>query len=44
MKIAICDDERFWRTELFDLIKEYHDSRRIDCSISKFSNGTELRL
>lgn len=44
MKIAICDDEQFWRTELFDLIKEYHDSKRIECSISQFSNGTELLL
>lgn len=42
MKIALCDDERFWTDELHSLLEEYHTVRHIDCYITVFSSGTEL--
>lgn len=42
MKIALCDDERFWADELHSLLEEYYTVRRIDCCITAFSSGAEL--
>lgn len=42
MKIALCDDEKFWIDELRNLLEEYHTIRRLDCYITVFSNGTQL--
>lgn len=42
MKIALCDDEKFWIDELHSLLEEYHAVRHIDSYIKVFSSGTEL--
>lgn len=42
MKIALCDDERFWADKLHKLISEYNDARHTDCYITVFSSGSEL--
>ncbi len=42
MKIALCDDEKFWVDELRRLLNEYHSDRHTDYYITTFSSGKEL--
>lgn len=42
MKIALCDDEKFWIDELCSLLREYHIARHIDYHVKLFSCGTEI--
>lgn len=42
MKIALCDDEKFWVDELRKLLDEYNSARHTDCYITVFSSGIEL--
>ncbi len=42
MKIALCDDEKFWVDELHRLLNEYYSARRTDYYITTFSSGNEL--
>lgn len=42
MRIALCDDEKFWSDKLRKLLDEYYSARRIGCYVSVFSSGTEL--
>lgn len=42
MRIALCDDEKFWVDELHRLLNEYHSAGRTDCYITDFSSGNEL--
>ena len=42
MKIAICDDERFYVEKIKSIIENFFSERNIDCSIKCFSCGEEL--
>lgn len=42
MKIALCDDEKFWIGELCSLLREYHIARHIDYYVEFFSSGAEI--
>ena len=42
MKIALCDDEKFWIDELRVLLEEYHTARHTDYYMTVFSSGKEL--
>ena len=42
MKIALCDDEKFWIDELRVLLEEYHTTRHINYYMTVFSSGMEL--
>lgn len=42
MKVAICDDESYWRETLRDCLDEYSKKRRIDINIKYFADGISL--
>ncbi|MCM1525047.1 MAG: LytTR family DNA-binding domain-containing protein [Ruminococcus sp.] len=42
MKIAICDDESYWRENLSILLEKYGKKRHIDIVSDYFSNGASL--
>ena len=42
MRIAICDDEMYWKKEAEDIIKEYYSGNEESPEIEFFSNGNEL--
>ncbi len=42
MKIAICDDDKFFRNEVKKALDKYSDERKVDVFYTEFSNGHDL--
>ena len=42
MRVAICDDEKICRNEIYKLLSDYGSSRNVDIICDQYSNGREL--
>ena len=42
IKIAVCDDERFYRLRIKKLIADYFERKDIPCDIDIFCTGSDL--
>lgn len=41
-KIAICDDERYFRNEIYRRLEDYLKRKNIECEIDIYTTGEEL--
>ncbi len=42
MRVAVCDDEKFFHKEIANLLNKYHEMRRIDVFVDYYENGEDL--